>query len=152
MKRVLEKLVRDEIPARLEAAGVAYEARTASPDELGALLFAKLQEEVNELLGATSAADALDEVADILEVLAALASRYGADEEDLRLTQRRKRDTRGGETRRCSQTVWRWQKRVRPDLQVGRSRDEQPVQPPRPRSRRRGRTGGHRRCTWLAPP
>jgi predicted house-cleaning noncanonical NTP pyrophosphatase (MazG superfamily) len=96
MKRVLEKLVRDEIPARLEAAGVAYEARTASPDELGALLFAKLQEEVNELLGATSAADALDEVADILEVLAALASRYGADEEDLRLAQRRKRDTRGG--------------------------------------------------------
>jgi predicted house-cleaning noncanonical NTP pyrophosphatase (MazG superfamily) len=88
--------VRDGIPARLEAAGVAYEARTASPDELGALLFAKLQEEVSELLGAASDADALDEVADILEVLAALASRYGADQEAIRLKQRRKRNARGG--------------------------------------------------------
>jgi predicted house-cleaning noncanonical NTP pyrophosphatase (MazG superfamily) len=96
MRRVLEKLVRDGIPAQLEAAGVEYEARTASPSELGDLLLAKLEEEVGELLGAASDADALDEVADILEVLAALASRYGADEEDMRLKQRHKRGARGG--------------------------------------------------------
>jgi predicted house-cleaning noncanonical NTP pyrophosphatase (MazG superfamily) len=96
MRRVLEKLVRDGIPARLEAAGVEYEARTASHSELEALLLAKLQEEVSELLGAASDADALDEVADILEVLAALASRYGADEDDMGVKRRLKRDARGG--------------------------------------------------------
>ena len=42
MRRELEKLVRDGIPTRLEAAGVAYEARSASLDELRAILLAKL--------------------------------------------------------------------------------------------------------------
>jgi predicted house-cleaning noncanonical NTP pyrophosphatase (MazG superfamily) len=96
MRQTFEKLVRDGIPARLDAAGVHYETRTASPDETEALLLTKLQEEVGELLAATSDADALGEIADISEVLAALASRHGADEAQMRARQRTKRDDRGG--------------------------------------------------------
>lgn len=96
MRRTFGKLVRDSIPARLDAAGVRYEARTASPDEIRPLLLAKLQEEVGELLGATSDAGVLDEIADISEVLVALASSYGADEDDTRARRRAKREARGG--------------------------------------------------------
>ena len=96
MRQTFDKLVRDGIPARLEASGVEYEARIASPTELRALLLAKLQEEVGELLGAADDADAVDEMADIREILAALATQYGADEEEMRVRQCRKREARGG--------------------------------------------------------
>lgn len=96
MRQTFEKLVRDGIPTRLDAVGVRYETRTASSDEIGTLLFAKLQEEVGELLGATTDDEALDEIADISEVLAALASRHGADEAQMRARQSAKRDDRGG--------------------------------------------------------
>jgi predicted house-cleaning noncanonical NTP pyrophosphatase (MazG superfamily) len=96
MRQTFEKLVRDGIPARLDAAGVRYETRIALPGEGRGLLLAKLQEEVDELLAATSDTDALDEIADIREVLAALASRYGADEAQMQARQTAKRDDRGG--------------------------------------------------------
>src|SRR5512140_3338267 len=80
MRQVHEKLVRDGIPARLDAACVPYEIRAALPEEMRGLLLAKLGEEVAELLVATSDADALDEIADISEVLAAIASLCGAGE------------------------------------------------------------------------
>jgi predicted house-cleaning noncanonical NTP pyrophosphatase (MazG superfamily) len=96
MRQTFEKLVRDGIPARLDAKGVLYETRLASPDEVEALLLAKLHEEVAELLAATSDSDALDEIADISEVLSALASRLGADEAGVRIRQNAKREARGG--------------------------------------------------------
>lgn len=96
MRQTFNKLVRDGIPAKLDAAGVRYEIRTAAPGELEALLLAKLQEEVDELLGAASDDEALEEIADISEVLAALATRHGANEALLRAKQRAKRDARGG--------------------------------------------------------
>ena len=96
MRQTFEKLVRDGIPARLDAAGVRYGTRTASPDETGTLLLKKRHEEVGELLAATTDAEALDEIADISEVLTALASRYGADEAQMRARQSTKRDDRGG--------------------------------------------------------
>ena len=96
MRQTFAKLVRDGLPARLDAAGVRYEIRLASPDETRGLLLAKLQKEVGELLGATSDTDALDEIADISEVLAALVSLYGANEDDTAARRRAKHEARGG--------------------------------------------------------
>ena len=96
MKRTYEKLVRDGIPARLDAAGVRYEIRTASPDEIRGLLLNKLREEVAELLAAVSDDDALDEIADISEVLAAIVSHSGASAADASARRRAKLEARGG--------------------------------------------------------
>ena len=90
-----EKLVRDRIPATLDAAGVRYEARRAAPDEMPALLIAKLQEEIAELLAATSDDEVLEEIADVFEVLAALAFQHGADETETLSRRAAKREARG---------------------------------------------------------
>ena len=96
MRQTFEKLVLDGIPARLEARGVRFAARTASSDEMKPLLRAKLVEEVDELLSAATPDQVLEEIADISEVLAALAERYGADAAEMRARQIAKRCDRGG--------------------------------------------------------
>lgn len=96
MKQTYEKLVRDGTPARLDATGVRYEIRRATSEEMPALLFAKLQEEIGELLAATSDDEALEEIADVFEVLAALASRHGADETETLSKRAAKHEARGG--------------------------------------------------------
>ncbi len=62
------KLVRDKIPALLDAKGVAYEMRTASLEEYRQELIKKLLEEATEFAQAGSA----EELADVLEVVDAL--------------------------------------------------------------------------------
>lgn len=96
MRQPYEKLVRDGIPARLDAAGVRYEVRRATSEEMPALLIAKLQEEIGELLAATSDDEALEEIADVFEVLAALASQHGADETQTLSRRAAKHEARGG--------------------------------------------------------
>jgi len=96
MRQTYEKLVRDGIPARLDGAGVRYEVRRAAPEEMPTLLIAKLQEEITELLAATSDNEALEEIADVFEVLAALVSQHGADEAETLSRRAAKREARGG--------------------------------------------------------
>ena len=96
MRKTFDKLVRDGIPARLDAMGIRHGTRTARPDELEGLLLAKLQEEVAELLAATTEDDILGEIADVSEVLVALAERYGADTAEMRARQGAKHQDRGG--------------------------------------------------------
>lgn len=84
------KLVRDKIPEILDAKGISYEKRIASPEEYKAELITKLNEEVGEF---TAAGDP-EELADVLEVLAALrALPEYADVEAIRL---KKLEERGG--------------------------------------------------------
>lgn len=96
MRQTYEKLVRDGIPARLDAAGVRYEVRRATSEEMPALLIAKLQEEIGELLAATTDDEALEEIADVFEVLTALTSQHGADETQTQSRRAAKREARGG--------------------------------------------------------
>lgn len=65
-----EKLVRDRIPEILDAKGLSYEKRVATPEEYKAELIKKLREEVEEFLEAGDA----EELADIFEILDALKS------------------------------------------------------------------------------
>ena len=84
------KLVRDRIPEILDAKGVPYEKRIASPTEYKAELIKKLAEEVSEF----SEAGEAEELADVIEVVEALKKlpEY-ADVEALRL---QKLQARGG--------------------------------------------------------
>jgi predicted house-cleaning noncanonical NTP pyrophosphatase (MazG superfamily) len=84
------KLVRDRIPEILDAKGVVYEKRIASPEEYKIELIKKLTEEVNEF----SEAGEPEELADVIEVVEALKRlpEY-ADVEALRL---KKLQDRGG--------------------------------------------------------
>lgn len=83
------KLVRDKVPQIIRDAGGDPLIRIAEPGEFHGLLRAKLWEEVNEFL----ATDSPDELADILEVLLALANEMGVDLEKLRVA---KASERGG--------------------------------------------------------
>ncbi len=83
-----EKLVRDRIPEILDAKGVLYEKRIASNDEYRAELIKKLVEEAAEF----SEAGAIEELADVLEVIAAIQKlpEY-LDAESVRLEKAEKR-------------------------------------------------------------
>jgi predicted house-cleaning noncanonical NTP pyrophosphatase (MazG superfamily) len=87
------KLVRDKIPAIIRAAGEHPVTRAAGPGEHRALLRDKLAEETAEYL---ASADDSGELADILEVVYALAARAGITRRELNRLRRAKRRRRGG--------------------------------------------------------
>jgi predicted house-cleaning noncanonical NTP pyrophosphatase (MazG superfamily) len=74
------KLVRDRIPAIMEAAGTTPVFRTINESERMAWLLEKLREEVSELL----AQPCLEECADVLEVVVTIARHLGHAEDELR--------------------------------------------------------------------
>jgi len=96
MSRAMDKLVRDLVPERLAAEGVA--ARVTRYDDAAFLeaLRAKLVEESVEYYAAADDAEAVAELADLMEVVLALAEVHGADGEALEAARRAKLAARGG--------------------------------------------------------
>ena len=92
MKKVYNKLVRDKIPEIIKASGKVAAVRIADEAEYKYLLQKKLMEEVNEFVESGSS----EELADILEVVAALGSTYGLSFTDLLEMAEEKRKGRGG--------------------------------------------------------
>lgn len=80
---VYNKLVRDFIPDIIDSQGKLYSIRTLLDEEYYAELRKKLHEEYEEYLTATNDKDAVHELADLLEVVYALASIHGVTEQDL---------------------------------------------------------------------
>jgi predicted house-cleaning noncanonical NTP pyrophosphatase (MazG superfamily) len=74
------KLIRDRIPEIIEAEGRKPLVKALTGQKLHAALFDKLTEEYAELLAAKDGKHKLEELADIAEVVLALAGQYGADE------------------------------------------------------------------------
>lgn len=85
------KLVRDRIPEIMRAAGLSPQFRTLEQDERLSWLIAKLHEETHEL----AAEPNLEECADVLEVILAIAQELGHTSEQLRLAATEKADRRG---------------------------------------------------------
>lgn len=98
----MAKLVRDRIPDLIRALGRTPVIRTLPDGEYWAALDAKLDEEVAELRAADTPDATVEEAADVIEVLAALAARHGKSLEDILAAAARKRAERGGFERR----VW----------------------------------------------
>jgi predicted house-cleaning noncanonical NTP pyrophosphatase (MazG superfamily) len=95
MRLDYHKLVRDGIPGIIEAGGGQPVTRVLDQAGYVAALRAKLMEEAEE---ARAAPDwqLRSELADVLEVLRALAAAYGMSWEDVEAEGARKRDERGG--------------------------------------------------------
>lgn len=90
------KLVRDKIPALIRDRGERIESITLKGDALVRALRQKLVEEAFEVLDASSGDDLLGELADVQEVLIALASALNLTSDSLDQERLRKRKRRGG--------------------------------------------------------
>jgi predicted house-cleaning noncanonical NTP pyrophosphatase (MazG superfamily) len=96
------KLVRDRIPEIIRAHGGSPVVREAAAREYRELLHKKLLEEVQEVLAADDGSVA-EELADVLEVVAALAEDLGVNLEHVHELREQKALARGRFTRRY---VW----------------------------------------------
>jgi predicted house-cleaning noncanonical NTP pyrophosphatase (MazG superfamily) len=89
------KLVRDRIPDIIRSTGRIPEIRALKGDELVEALLSKLEEETLELRAA-SPSERIEELADILEVVEALAGKFGIDMAAVERAADAKRAERGG--------------------------------------------------------
>jgi predicted house-cleaning noncanonical NTP pyrophosphatase (MazG superfamily) len=87
------KLVRDKIPQIIRCQGLEPVIYTAGSDEYGTRLRDKLREEVEEFIASDNDPE---ELADVLEVLYALAERAGTDRQQLEKLRAAKAEERGG--------------------------------------------------------
>lgn len=87
-----KKLIRDRIPEIIESKGGKAEIRVLTDEEYPIYLEAKLDEEVEEYHRDKTA----EELADILEVVYALADSIGCSRGQLEEIYERKHDSRGG--------------------------------------------------------
>ena len=89
------KLVRDRIPEIIRASGREPVTRVLDDHEYSAALYAKLDEEAAELRAAVGA-EILEEAADVLEVLQAIAAHHGHTLQDVVNAATKKAHDRGG--------------------------------------------------------
>ncbi len=85
------KLVRDRIPEIIKDKGEVAVIHIANDAEYGVKLREKLQEEVNEYLKDEN----IGEIADILEVLDAIAEHKGFSQDEIMATKQKKAESRG---------------------------------------------------------
>jgi predicted house-cleaning noncanonical NTP pyrophosphatase (MazG superfamily) len=112
------KLVRDKIPELIRSNGELACIRIADEHEYLTLLCEKLQEEVGEYLASGEA----EELADIMEVLYALAAALGLSEHDLEQLRLAKARARGRFEKRI---IWHGSRRLEP-LPLRESRTPSP--------------------------
>ena len=87
-----DKLVRDRIPMIIEEDGKLCETEIVSDEMVLEYLYEKLIEETNELLESKN----LEEMADVIEVIFAIAKKSGFDENILLMERKWKRERNGG--------------------------------------------------------
>ena len=90
--KVYQKLIRDRIPEIIQSNGGKAGIRVLTDEEYPRFLEAKLDEEVGEYHRDQNP----EELADILEVVYALAANLGVSKEKLHEIYQQKHDSRGG--------------------------------------------------------
>lgn len=93
---VYEKLVRDGIPNLIASQGKDFKTRILESKEYITELRKKLKEESEEYFRAVSNEEALEELADMLEVIQALAETHGSNSAELEELRAEKAEHRGG--------------------------------------------------------
>ncbi|WP_124728302.1 nucleoside triphosphate pyrophosphohydrolase [Staphylospora marina] len=93
---VYEKLIRDRIPEIIEASGKKAITRVLGDEEFQREARKKLHEELAEYEAAKNDRESLEELADLLELIHALAECHGATMEELEKIRRDKLSKRGG--------------------------------------------------------
>lgn len=100
MEKVYNKLVRDKIPEIIENDGETPIVRTLNDNEYRIELEKKLKEEYEEVLSANKKEERLEELADMLEIISALASLEDEDIQTVINIMDKKREKRGGFTKK----------------------------------------------------
>ncbi len=86
------KLVRDKIPEIIETSGKTCTTMVLSSSDYVAMLDEKLNEELAEYQESKS----MEELADLLEVIHAVATARGSSIEEIELIRKKKAEARGG--------------------------------------------------------
>jgi predicted house-cleaning noncanonical NTP pyrophosphatase (MazG superfamily) len=90
------KLVRDRIPEIIEKEGKTYNSVILNDSQFKSELQKKLKEEVEEFLNAQSDQEAVEELADVLEIIHALAEAHNLSTDELEQVRKYKAKERGG--------------------------------------------------------
>lgn len=93
---VHNKLVRDKIPEVIEKSGKQYRIRTLNDHEYIIELKKKLGEEVEEYLNAKNDVEAVEELADVLQLIHALAKIHNSNIDQVETIRIDKANKRGG--------------------------------------------------------
>ena len=93
---IYNKLVRDLIPAIIEKDGKALKARNLSEEEYVTELNKKMHEELKEYEEAENQKQAVEELADLLELIYAAVRVHGSSVEELETIRKKKAEKRGG--------------------------------------------------------
>ena len=93
---VHNKLVRDRIPEIIEATGKKYTTRVLNDKEYIDELKKKSFEELQEYVETDTKEDAIEELADVLEIMHTLAEYHGSSMEEIEEVRRSKAAKRGG--------------------------------------------------------
>lgn len=96
MARTYNKLVRDRIPEIIEGNGEKPVIRILDEVEYKTELETKLNEEYHEVLGTTTSEDRIEELADMVEIISALAVLEGKTLDDVVEVAKQKSLKRGG--------------------------------------------------------
>ncbi|GAB1809268.1 nucleoside triphosphate pyrophosphohydrolase [Priestia megaterium] len=89
------KLVRDKIPTIIEQSGKTFKSRVLQREEYQNEPIKKAKEELREYIEAPTHQDAIEELADLLEVMHALAAVHGTRPEQLEKVREEKAKERG---------------------------------------------------------
>jgi predicted house-cleaning noncanonical NTP pyrophosphatase (MazG superfamily) len=93
---IYNKLVRDRIPEVIESTGKTFTTRILSNDEYIKELKKKSFEELNEYVNTENNEDAIEELADLLEIIHALAEYHGSSIDIVEEVRKVKAEKRGG--------------------------------------------------------
>jgi len=93
---VYNKLVRDRIPQIIEKTGKTFQTRILSEEEYMIELKEKLHEELEEYLNATNNQEAVEELADMMELINSLASIHHSSLYEIDTLRQKKAKERGG--------------------------------------------------------
>ncbi|HEX5264642.1 MAG TPA: nucleoside triphosphate pyrophosphohydrolase [Phenylobacterium sp.] len=92
----VDKLIRDGLPAMMQGQGLAVFTRRLDDAEFLARLKDKLVKEAREARSATGRQQLIEELADLREVMLALAAAAGLAEDEIEQARLEKRAERGG--------------------------------------------------------
>lgn len=93
---IYNKLVRDKIPQVIEKTNKQFSTRILSKEEYMVEVKKKMNEELEEYQEAATNEEAVEELADILELMHAAVKIHGATIEQLEEVRRSKAEKRGG--------------------------------------------------------
>ena len=92
---IYNKLVRDKIPQVIVKTGKSFETRILPEDEYRSEVHKKMNEELQEYFEATDDSEAVEELADLLELNHAASRIHGSSVEELESVRAAKAEKRG---------------------------------------------------------